>query len=291
VGFDGTVYAAVVTGLDGFPPAFQTVLYRSGDRGEHWMAIFQESSMDVRLFSDPFDLNVLYKVSVYYPADLHFPVETTTLQRSDNAGITWQSIDQTLDGKFISTLEFDLDTPGTVYLATIQTGTPLFPQPPPALYRSVDRGLHWELVTESVGNAIAIVVRRDGLVAAGDQGIFRVYEEGGTVEQISDQAVSCFVADPQVTTTFYGCRSGAIESVDGGVTWTAIDNGLPQYAHPSQLEIERTGAYLHALLGGGDVYDYLVRASRGVDRIDRQNSGPVLLPARDAGTSLTIRDR
>ncbi|MCY3801597.1 MAG: hypothetical protein OXG46_08450 [Chloroflexi bacterium] len=153
--------------------------------------------------------------------------------RSELAGTAWVHVLGVAPGAAISSIAPSpaYDSDGTVFAASRGSG----------VFKSMTRGQSWDLVNNGLGNlmvhqlAISPSFTSDRTVlAATDGGVF-ITRDGGQVWSATSvtQAVSTvafapdFPASRAAFTSSAGQGGVVMQSVDGGVNWHPITNGLP----------------------------------------------------------------
>src|SRR5262249_24599296 len=130
-------------------------------------------------------------------------------------------------GPGIQALAIDPATPTTVYAAT----------EPATLFKSANGGTTWSgsaLPTTGHVPAVAIdPLTPATLYVAGDSGVLKSTDSGSTWAITSlTETVAVLAIDPITAATIYAARSadttgqthsGLFKSIDGGVTWQALD--------------------------------------------------------------------
>jgi photosystem II stability/assembly factor-like uncharacterized protein len=261
-GRPGQVYGLVDTGR----------LYRGVDGGVSWgvLASFVPPTIGLRL--DPSHPSTLF-------------VHGSSLWRLDGSG---RPRDLKIPRQPVTA--FDLDRTGVLYAGT---GS--------GLLTSFDGGTTWDQIDEgnapecqavsavaaasSGGTVLAAYYKLliptrpfDGWCAAA----FRSPDRGGRWELLKGLPVpvAAFVFDPVEDLTVYASAAGRVfRSLDGGVTWESMSNGLSRYA--GALAIDRTGQQLYVATDGG-IFDY---------EVPGPDSRVVRRPATDLPSPRRLDDR
>ena len=196
-----TIYAAAATGG----------VFKSTDSGLTWAPIFDDQPVlsigDIAV--DPINSQIVY-VGTGEANGGHNNFAGTGMYKSIDGGQTWSFIGLPNTAS-IGRVLVDPDNPSRIYTAAV--GSYFAPNPERGVYRSLDGGDHWDqvlFINDSTG-VIDLVMRPDStevLFAAAWERVRRV-----TGAQLS------------------GVHSGIYKSIDGGDSWTRLDNtnssGLP----------------------------------------------------------------
>jgi photosystem II stability/assembly factor-like uncharacterized protein len=177
-----------------------------------------------------------------------YEITTGVLLRTLDGGSTWTSIDPTA----VAPLALALD-PRQANVLYVGSG---------GLYRSADIGSSWA-PTGLAYPPTAIVVDpflSGTLYAATNSGVFKSVDDGVSFEAVglSAKIVSSLVIDPLGTGRLYAAvyGEGVFSSIDGGTTWTPLNNGLTDLG-VYQLVVNSSGTQLHAATTTG-VFDYQI---------------------------------
>jgi photosystem II stability/assembly factor-like uncharacterized protein len=223
-----TVYAG---GLGG--------LFRSIDSGSHFRML---SSMPVRCLAiDPAAPTTLYVGSGYT-----FDATTAsagTVHKSTNGGASWSDLNTTslVDG--IASLVLDPRRPGIVYAgASIYYDYPGYPPAPrtahEALIGTDDGGVDWSRLLPGSGivevRALAVDPQLGTVYAGTGNSVFRSGNFGADWTRseiglgLTVAGIQALVVDPANPTTLYAGTNlaGVFRSLDGGSTWTPMNDGL-----------------------------------------------------------------
>ena len=148
------------------------------------------------------------------------------LHKSDNRAGNWAQIGSGLSVTQVLTLAVDPSNSSVLYAGT-QLG----------VFKSVNGGQQWQLTGQAnpatapiIGNAIVVHPSNPNIIYVGSQfgGIFRS-EDGGQSYQTTAGIFNCIdiAIDPVTPATIYAASmQGAFKSVNGGINFTQINNGL-----------------------------------------------------------------
>jgi len=142
------------------------------------------------------------------------------------SGTVWAESDKGLMGNWVTQIAIDPALPTTIYTAAGNfAGTS----------KSSDGGRTWKSIYDATSQAIAVDPFDSRHILADDDGLY-VSRDGGstwTASSLSSAQIaepSTIVFDPQTRGIIYaGCflpGGGIAKSVDGGRTWSTINNGL-----------------------------------------------------------------
>jgi photosystem II stability/assembly factor-like uncharacterized protein len=187
-------------------------LLRSTDAGDHWRITTDWRVAEVlRTAIDPIDPQWCYATSAH------------GFLRSSDGGATWEYANNGLRGTFASTLLLIRDT--------ILIGSDV------GLYRSVDRGTHWDAIANDVLKKTGVLdIERmsDGSLLAGteDLGVWRSLDRGATwrnpVEGLPRNAwysIAGAAGDPQIAYAA-GFESGVWRTTNAGASWQRAGDTL-----------------------------------------------------------------
>jgi len=238
---------AVAPSGEVFVNAVENGLWRSSDRGESWAQ--RASGLDAAL-----DF-------VFHPSGTIFFKSWGAVYRSNDDGLTWESV-----GNFLDTLwgkSLGIDAAGNIFTTAVSWG----PSEEPATYcvRSTDQGQSWSLwggslqfLSPTCCVAYDMVIGATGriFIASDEMGLYRSGNEGGAWERLSfpfhihnsafalDSSKHIFFASP--------LDCGVIETADELNTWMSVNAGLEDSTAMS-LAASPFG-YLYAGTEGGIVY-------------------------------------
>jgi hypothetical protein len=208
----------------------------SSDRGLHWQVSTSESSGFGSIDGFAFDPLVPGRV---------LAGGYTFLNESRDSGATWSVL---LANDSLSPV-FDPENPRRAYTTT---------------HSSVDGGVTWAPRDFQIASARRIVVGPRGvLYLGGDTGVWRSDDFGATFRAanagIEDRSVQSLAVDRRSGAVYAGLAPSTADpaaptvyrTTDGGASWIAIADGLPQGQDVSALAIDPTwGAVYAGTLGG-----------------------------------------
>lgn len=210
-------------------------LYKSGNSGESWMRA--GAGIPDHYYAQPNGIREVV-VDPVDSANLYARTAFTGAYRSTDAGATWHEIDVphrigTVRHAAIASLAVDPIHPSTVFAGF------------DGVYKSTDRGATWSRVDLEI-RALALAFDRTGvLYAVGGVGcaggwaecaeFYRSSDGGRSWTRTTDSYLGIDISsdwklaiDPGSNTIYcFGASHGVFRSNDGGVTWTAIYEGLP----------------------------------------------------------------
>jgi photosystem II stability/assembly factor-like uncharacterized protein len=203
------------TGVPSQPNVFYAAqvnggVWKTDDFGRTWNPIFDhESTQSIGAIAvAPSDPNIIYVAS---GEGLHRPDLSVGdgIYKSTDAGKTWTHLGLR-DGQQIPALAVDPRDPNRVFAAVL--GHPYGPSDERGIYRSTDGGQTWQRVISkdenTGGSDVEIDPSNPDVVYAS---MWEVRE--GPWEDNNE---------------FNGSNGGLFKSVDGGVTWRPLSNGLPK---------------------------------------------------------------
>jgi photosystem II stability/assembly factor-like uncharacterized protein len=136
----------------------------------------------------------------------------TNVYRSSDDGLTWEKsdlINQEVDG-------FATKDNGLMFAAAYY-----------GVYKSIDHGMHWQLINDSINSNISIHISRHGIIYVGTwyQGLVKSIDDGATWTSagLVGQVIHLVNSDSSGI-LFAGTDSGLYRSINGGNTWTKIDS-------------------------------------------------------------------
>ena len=181
--------------------------------------------------------------------------------KTENAGTTWMPVFDKEGSYSIGCVSIDPNRPLTVWVGTGENNSQRSVSYGDGVYKSIDGGKSWQNVglgdSQHIGrilidprNSDTVYVASQGPLwsAGGDRGLYKTEDGGKSWKKVLDisenTGVNDVVFDPRdpdvliasayqrrrhVWTLIDGGPESAIyRSVDGGSTWTKIENGLPK---------------------------------------------------------------
>jgi hypothetical protein len=248
---NGTVYASA-GGCD-LSLSCTTTVYKSADGGQQWQMIIRGSVFGVGLrfgiSIDPRSASTLYLTSTY--TDPHQFV-SSGLSRSTDGGLTWTNINPPFPINTIRALAIDPSNPATLYFADAPEGNQPDPPPPSHVFKSIDSGSTWTILTSSIGIVSALALdplSPATLYAATSDGVFRSLDAGRTFLIVNSMILASVVVNPTHEDRLYGTGfanggGGVFASTDAGATWSAMNTGLTDLS-AGALAISADGTVLH----------------------------------------------
>ncbi|RME93372.1 MAG: glycosyl hydrolase, partial [Bacteroidetes bacterium] len=218
-------------------------VYRSTDAGKTWQYLGLEQSRHIaEIVVHPDNPDWVY-VAVQGAA--HGPSSERGVYRSLDGGKNWEQI--LYRSKYAGAVDLSMDpkNPRILYAALwdherkpwqIRSGGP-----ESAIYRTLDGGLHWERLSEGLPTrmgkiGIAVSPANSKVIYANIEaeqgGVYRSSDGGEHWERVCSERVTYarswyymeIVADPTDEYTVYVLNAPLLRSVDGGKTFTPIDN-------------------------------------------------------------------
>ena len=170
-------------------------------------------------------------------------VDNTSVTDDEGTQLTWESVGTFGINEIIYVLTNDMN--GNI-LAGTWGGN---------IYRSVDSGLNWEEINESmtVGFIWSIVVDSSNTIYVGtEQGVYYSNDEGANWVHTSldDKDVRALGIDPNGNLYAGTWGLGVYKSTDGGATWTEANSGLDSKA-VSALVVDSNSDIYVGTFGGG----------------------------------------
>src|SRR5215831_15487702 len=221
-------------------------VYKSTDAGRTWTHVgLDDSSQIGRILIDPHNPDLVYVAAVGHP---YGPNTERGVFRSKDGGKSWEKVLYVNDKTGAADLSIDPANPKVIYAATWQVLRTAWDiksgGPGSGLYKTIDGGDHWTLLTEGLPAAEKGKIGVDvsaadpnvvyATVPAGseheDGGIFRSNDAGKTWRMMSnppetelrDYYYGHIFADPKNVDTVYTFRKEFMKSTDGGRSWQEL---------------------------------------------------------------------
>jgi photosystem II stability/assembly factor-like uncharacterized protein len=245
-----TLYAGWARGFGGG-------VHKSTDGGSSWSAVGAGTRGNVRALA----INPVAPATLYAGTSGDPPTQSGVYKSSDG-GVTWTAMKNGMPDYAVFSLAIDPQTPDTVYAGT--SG---------GAFKSTNGGASWTAINDGLNNFYVFVLTIDPqdpriLYAAGtrfenDVALGEIYKSTGGSWTRSNQGlpvgprVNAVVLDPQATTTLYAGLEGdggVYKSTDGGVSWTAMNDGLTNLDVGTLAIDPRNPTRLYAGTGGGGVF-------------------------------------
>jgi photosystem II stability/assembly factor-like uncharacterized protein len=219
-------------------------VYRTLDAGRTWEHLGLPDSAHIpALRVHPQDADTAYVAAL---GDIFGPSDERGVYRTTDGGETFEQVLHVSDRVGAADLVLDPSNPRILFAAMWEAERKPWDMisggEGSGLYRSVDGGDSWELVSDKPGFAsgllgrigVAVSPARSGRVYAlveatgGEGGLYRSEDLGATWEQVSDHRgiqgrpwyYSHIIADPVHADTVYSMNLWAWRSSDGGRSWT-----------------------------------------------------------------------
>jgi photosystem II stability/assembly factor-like uncharacterized protein len=171
---------------------------------------------------------------IVYPENPHklYALNDYGIYVSIDAGVTWSNTSWGIEalwyGRGLQFLTMSPENPQIMFTATYGLGSAI----DGFLYRSVDGGVSWQLVTEqNIGLPLEVNVDQfapDVLYAATSRGYFRSTDDGRTWVATYNRYVYDVEFDPFHPGRLYaGTADGLMISNDGGLTWAQTNSRSP----------------------------------------------------------------
>ena len=243
-----TLAAAQLSSTILYAGTWEQDIYRSTDHGATWQPANTGITLPLRvqggLAVNPVTPTILYTGDYYGNGGLY---------RSDNGGISWTL---NLPGAAVRAIAVHPLTPTIVLAGDREKG----------LYRSLDGGDAWVLIDAAAGltdpriRELAFASAMPDTVYAGAGPSVFVSanaELTWTLASTLSSTVQALAVHPVTPTILYAgtFANSLFRSADGGLTWSAMDNGIPGYAWVTSLAIHPiTPTIVYAATWDGEVY-------------------------------------
>lgn len=182
------------------------------------------------------------------------------LWKTENNGITWKALFENENSFAIGVVELDPSNPNIVWIGTGENNAQRSVGYGDGVYKSVDAGKTWRnmglknsghisMIRFHPADSNTVYVAAQGPLwnPGGDRGLYRSTDGGETWKRILDidenTGINEFVINPanpdEIVASSYqrrrhvwtlingGPGSGVHKSVDGGISWRKVENGLP----------------------------------------------------------------
>jgi photosystem II stability/assembly factor-like uncharacterized protein len=237
-----TVYAGTISGV-----------YKSTDAGANWQ----------RAKTAGFPSSVLLSLAVYpaAPATLYAGTINGGLYRSTDRGENWAEVALNPSAPAVREILFDPSNASTIYLGTSA-----------GVYKSTDSGASWTLfktgLTNSSIQSLAIDALAPSNLYAGTfgGGLFKSTNGGMSWAAANNGIngsfagyVTAIAVDPTNSSTIYAgagysqTGGGIFKSTDGGGSWSAVNNGFPNFQIDQLIVSASAPATVYAATTGGGV--------------------------------------
>lgn len=200
-------------------------LHESSDGGVTWNAV--EALAGV----------VPSQLSLDPASETLFVTSARGVHVSVDLGVTWALHHQGLNAEWIESLAADPSTPGTFYALV------------DGVAKTTDGGMVWSRVLEAETRGLALAPSAPQTIYVGSPDGIRVSHDAGATWSApgvgSTPLYSVFAVSPSSASVAYGVTVTAgptyrlIKTVDGGVSWMPVGQGLPTFVENTPLsEIE-----------------------------------------------------
>jgi len=162
-----------------------------------------------------------------------------------DCGESWENISPNLPNLSTNSIAQSISNPDVIYVGTGEVfgGNSTFVRGE-GIYKSMDRGDSWNLLSSTIDNVDYVSVNRiavdpaneDVVVIATNTGIFRSEDGGSSWSQVFDSPNNASVQDLQVDPLDFNIQyagvnsNGIYKSTDGGLTWFLSSDGISQGA-------------------------------------------------------------
>ncbi len=216
-------------------------VYKSTDAGRTWVHLGLEKTRHIsKIVVDPVNPDIVYVGAQGSP---WAATEERGVYRSSDGGVSWDRVLFVNQDTGVSFLSMDVSNPKVIYAAlwdhrrepwNVRSGGP-----GSGLYKTTDGGESWKKLEHGLpglmGNSGISVSPANpdrvwAMVEAVDGGVFRSDDAGKTWKHVNDDPgirdrgwyYSHIFADPQDENTVYVLAASMVKSIDGGVTFEAV---------------------------------------------------------------------
>jgi len=171
------------------------------------------------------------------PRTIYVATSPDGLYRTDDGGASWSAVATGLpggtDASYItfSPLAVDPASPKTANVGWWESFFPSLAKfDRSALYRTLDGGSSWLLVKFEAGDLTIDPSSPTTIYLASSTGVRRSNDRGASWQEPMGPSFAALALDPLNPSTIFAASwgTGVSKSVDGGSSWTAINNGLEQ---------------------------------------------------------------
>ena len=241
--------------------------YASTDGGADWsdlgwsMSPSAPNGLLVTMAADPFQAGHLLASF----GGGSYGVGPGWLYSSSNDGASWQAVtvDPDLDLQWITSIVFDPDSSGTVYLSTKGTG----------IYKSIDHGAIWNRIDDlqqpdmADAGSISIATHPQQMLLAGvSPNPYRSLDGGATwqiASRLPSGGTNFMFADNDSTRLYFASPQGLFFSSDAGNTWERAAGAFGQIQSTALGYADADGhTILYAATNGGQAGTTTTNASR-----------------------------
>ncbi|MEZ4886422.1 MAG: T9SS type A sorting domain-containing protein [Chitinophagales bacterium] len=158
------------------------------------------------------------------------------LWRSRDAGNSWNPTTDDLPSLGVSDMVIHPANPDIMYMATGDGDGNGATSPSFGIVKTTNAGIDWEVVLPTTGDGQFInellmnPENPDIILAATSFGLYRTEDAGDNWERMITGTIEDILFKPGDFNTVYACGNGGtgfLRSVDGGVIWTHVTEGLP----------------------------------------------------------------
>jgi photosystem II stability/assembly factor-like uncharacterized protein len=196
--------------------------------------------------------------------------------KSTNGGTSWRAVNYVLKPRLANYSSLTVTTVNSLVIAQPTSTTPQ------ALYagtywggvfRCYSGGGSWRAVNTGLTNTLVYALAIDPtdprmLYAATNEGVYKTINAGASWTSVSKglpgypaeyggrvYSVQSLAVDPSKPRTLYaGTIKGVYQTKDGGISWSALGSGLPDYTSLPSLAIDPISQTFYAGTAAGSVY-------------------------------------